>query len=153
MKSGEWRVESEKGFSLIELIFVIFIIAILASISVPNFITARDKARIAAAKDNLNTILKGINMYYAEYGYYPMETTMDNVSSIPVLQEELVNPDNYLQQFYDNMIIKYKVPSVDDGGVSPFEIFVRTNAGANKDGKYCWLYYSDNMDLVEVWSQ
>lgn len=141
-------MEKDRGFSLIELIFVIFIIGILAAISVPNFIAAKGKASIVAAKDNLNTIIKGINMYYADHGCYPAETTMSGVSSISVLQEELVNPDSYLRQFYDGKVFEYKVPAEDN---SPFGIYIRTKAGANREGKVCWLYYSEAMDMKEVW--
>ncbi|MEW6087489.1 MAG: prepilin-type N-terminal cleavage/methylation domain-containing protein [bacterium] len=144
-------MEKERGYTLVELVFVIFIIGILASIAVPNFMTAKDKTRIAAAKDNLNTILKGINMYYIEYGHYPDQSDLDNASSINVLQEELVEPNNYLRQFYDTKIQEFKVPSITAGDNSPFEILVRTKAGANKEGKVCWLYYSEEKDMIEVW--
>lgn len=144
-------MEKERGFTLVEIIFVIFIIGILASISVPNFMTARDKAKIAASKDNLNTILKGINMYFIEYGNYPAQAALDNASSIPILEAELSNPDSYLRQFYENKIAEYKVPPITAGDNSPFEILVRTNAAANKEGKVCWIYYSEAKDMIEVW--
>lgn len=144
-------MEKERGFTIVELTFVVFIIGILAAIAVPNFVSARNKARISAAKDNLNTILKGINMYYVEYGYYPAQVDMDNAAAIPVLQDELANPNDYLRQFYDSKIQEYKVPPQTPGDNSPFEMLVRTKAEANREGKICWLYYSEEKDLMEVW--
>lgn len=43
-----------KGFTLIELMVVIVIIGILLAISVPNFITTKDRARNAEIKTNMH---------------------------------------------------------------------------------------------------
>lgn len=144
-------LKNQSGFTLLELIFVIFILAVLAAIAIPNYTHSRDKAKIAAAKESLNTIIKGINMYYIDFGNYPSDSTLSNMSSISVLSEELANQDVYLNQFYDSKIQEYKSPSATPGDSSPFEILIRTNAGVSSDGKVCWLYYSEARDVNEIW--
>jgi len=59
------------GFTLIELMIVIAIIAILASVLVPNFAKAKDKARMEACKSNLRQIMTAMEMYAGDNnGYY-----------------------------------------------------------------------------------
>jgi prepilin-type N-terminal cleavage/methylation domain-containing protein/prepilin-type processing-associated H-X9-DG protein len=57
----------KRAFTLIELLVVIAIIAILAAILFPVFAKARESARSASCKSNLNQILKAAMMYTQDY--------------------------------------------------------------------------------------
>lgn len=46
----------EKGFTLVEIMIVVAIIAILSAIAIPNFMTARSKSRSSACKANLRQV-------------------------------------------------------------------------------------------------
>ncbi len=60
----------KKGFTLLELIIVIIIIGILASVAIPQYINVSEKAR-AAEGDNLLGLMRSSQMrYYLQYAAY-----------------------------------------------------------------------------------
>lgn len=60
----------EYGFTLIELMIVVAIIAFLSMISIPSFMRYLAKAKRAEAYMNLSTIYAAEKMYWAEHGHY-----------------------------------------------------------------------------------
>jgi type II secretion system protein G len=65
------RHAGERGFTLIELMIVVAIIAILAGILVPNFVNARAQAQTSACESNLRAIATAMELYYADNQRYP----------------------------------------------------------------------------------
>lgn len=65
------RAKNQKGFTLIELLVVIAIIGLLATLAVVSLNNARQKARDAKRKSDLNAIATAMELYNAEVGVYP----------------------------------------------------------------------------------
>ncbi len=61
-----------KGFTIIELLIVVAIIAILAAIAVPNFLEAQTRAKVSRVKNDLRTIATGMESYAADWSRYPI---------------------------------------------------------------------------------
>ena len=61
---------NRKGFTLIELMIVVGIIGVLASIAIPNYLNYQCKAKQSEAKQHLGVIAKGEVAYYAEFDEY-----------------------------------------------------------------------------------
>lgn len=60
-----------RAFTLIELLVVILIIAILASLIVPQVMGNQDKAKVAAAQSDLRVLSDALDRYKLEVGKYP----------------------------------------------------------------------------------
>jgi len=60
-----------KGFSLIELLIAIAIMAVLMAIVLPNLIGSRERARDAKLKAEMNQLKSALGMYYGDYQRYP----------------------------------------------------------------------------------
>ena len=82
------------AFTLIELLIVIVIIAILASVAFPVTALVMEQARKAEAKNEVSNLVNAIKMYELEYGKLPfqageggesdleMDTFQDNIISV-----------------------------------------------------------------------
>lgn len=61
----------QRGFSLIELLVVISIIAVITGVSLTNFLGARQRARDAKRKSDLVQLKQSLRLYYNDYHKYP----------------------------------------------------------------------------------
>ena len=63
-----------KGFTMIELIFVIVILGVLASVAIPRLAATRDDAEVAKAATNLATAVSDLTAYYTAKGSFTSGT-------------------------------------------------------------------------------
>ena len=71
-----------KGFTMIELIFVIVILGVLAAIAIPRLIATRDDAEVVRAAQNVTTSLGDLMGYYMAKGKYSNDfSSMTNVTN------------------------------------------------------------------------
>lgn len=64
------KLKSQAGFSLVELMIVVAIIGILATIAIPNFQRFQAKARQSEARNNLSGLYSSQKATYSEWQNY-----------------------------------------------------------------------------------
>ncbi len=79
---------NEKGFSLIELMIVIVVIGILATIAIPRYFNVTRKAKKTEAKMMLNQVIYLQESYYSEHDFYAKTLT-----ELEFEQEKLISED------------------------------------------------------------
>lgn len=61
----------KKGFTLVELLVVLAILALLLTLAVPKYFSSIERAKEATLRQDLNTLRESIDKYYADNGEYP----------------------------------------------------------------------------------
>jgi prepilin-type N-terminal cleavage/methylation domain-containing protein len=79
-KSRCQKLSRTRGFTLVELLVVISIIAFLSSIVLASLNTARDKAKAKVFIQELNQFTNALELYRSDYGNYPpLDLSVDNI--------------------------------------------------------------------------
>ena len=64
-------MKNNKGFTLLEIIVVVFILSLLAAIVAPRIIGRTDDARIAEAKIQIKNFETALKLFKLDNGFYP----------------------------------------------------------------------------------
>ena len=123
----------KKGFTMIELIFVIVILGILASVAIPRLAATREDAEISAAVANLRTLVSDATAYYTVKGTFG-SAKWNEITNVP-LQNATSNTtanataDANLKVGNINDCITVKM--VERDGTTPAHIEITKKSSAN----------------------
>ena len=123
-----------RGFTLIEILIVVAIIAILALAIIPNYVGFDVDARAVTTKSNLSTIRNRISLYRAKEGKYP--------ASLSDLLKE-----TYSDAGIDKPYLKAMPGELisDKSGNSTYQDQLSTKSLSSLGG---WVYFTDKADVV-----
>ncbi len=85
-----------KGFTFIEIILAVIVVLVLLALSIPQYIKAVERSKIAVAKSYLDVIKKAENIHISRFGTYvsvPQEEGAWSVSALTDEVSELANLD------------------------------------------------------------
>jgi general secretion pathway protein G len=93
MSSRKSSHRAQDGFTLIELMVVILIIGLLATIVVQNLRSATDKAKRVKAQADISQIKSALDRYYLDAGSYP--TTEQGLPALMAAPSTGNDPPNW----------------------------------------------------------
>ncbi len=110
---------SKKSFSLIELIFIIVVIGIIASVAVPKFMDTRSDAIVSSIKQDISTITTSVQSYFLVNG------KIDKISDAVMLNNSVWDIGDKELKYFDNtqLCINIKINN------NKLELVIDNNAG------------------------
>ena len=68
------RHRAGRGFTLVEMLLVLVILAVLAAIVIPKFSGRSEQAKVTAAKSQISSIELALDAFEVDNGFYPKGT-------------------------------------------------------------------------------
>jgi len=100
---------TQAGFTLIELVIVIVILGILASVAIPKYEDMREQARTAALKGQLGAIRSAVSIQYAR-------NALNTSATFPVLNGTIFADGNVPKEPVNNLNTVKTTAGVDGVG-------------------------------------
>ena len=74
-----------RGFSLVEILLLVVVLAVLAAIVLPKFADSGRRSREAALHNDLKLLRNAISLFQADTGYYPAKLADLTATSAPAV--------------------------------------------------------------------
>lgn len=152
LKANSYKLKAHQGFTLVEILIVVSIIGLLASIVLVGLGSFRSRGRDARRVADLREIQNALELYYGKVGVYPSgnwqglkQTLVDAEIGVTTISDDPLGGNNHYQygasgQSYvlgshledkNNQVLK---DDVDGSGGETFGVECGTPAG---DEYYC----------------
>jgi prepilin-type N-terminal cleavage/methylation domain-containing protein len=121
-------LKSRKGFTMLELLMVVIVIGILASLAIPQYQSFMEKARAAEAKNFIGAIRNAQELYYLAHNIYG--------------DDGQINPNyiEYVMPGDPDALFSYSITAADADGYS-VEVYSKPKSGRDSGppaGEFIW---------------
>ena len=142
-------MNKKAGFTLIELMIVMGLIMILATVGLGTFISATVRSKDSQRKSDLSQIVKALESFYTDVGRYPLSLDGENYVHCYISQGGVIsNPScdgNKLYSVLDGSMTTYiSLPSDAD----PFRNYVYISTDGGNYSLYAALENDKDRDLL-----
>jgi prepilin-type N-terminal cleavage/methylation domain-containing protein len=141
------RNRCPQAFSLVELVIVVTIIGIIASIAVPRISSVAANSKANALQASVASVRKAIDIYFAEHGRYPGYDPSNGTPSGPKFVDQLLkftdekgNPSDTMGgEFVYGPYLRPPFPKNPANGLAT--VFVKATPGAANpaNGAFGWV--------------
>ncbi|MCB1194572.1 prepilin-type N-terminal cleavage/methylation domain-containing protein [bacterium] len=125
-------MKSNRGFTLLELLTVIGIIAMIAGFLFPTIGKVKHQARVSRAKAMIETVAMALHAYRTDWGVYgPTENELNDDGTLYAMLTTGKKNGPYLELKGKDITTVGSVKKITDPWNGIYEVFVDTDGGSN----------------------
>jgi len=101
------KFNNQKGFTLIELVIIIVVLGILASVAIPKYKSIVGEAKEASCRGAIGGLRSGVSIFYANMAVTTGTATwpvMDSLTTVGVVMEQALPSNPYQTNAPDSVV-------------------------------------------------
>jgi prepilin-type N-terminal cleavage/methylation domain-containing protein len=147
------KINSNKGFTMIELLMVIMLVAILGAVALPQFLDFRTEGRVAATQSLVSSLRSGIKLQYSQQilrcsGVNGVWPTLDQVSNNDITEgDDPCTTSIITNESETRFLDQETIPANPFNGSTVVSACDATTApcdDASTDSTYGWCYHASS---------